>query len=191
MLSCLVPRFGQEEMPSKKFDLQCKLNHFFPSHDTDIFIRSKSCTFPLPRASHKSKEAHNILGKVVVKNGRKHFLNVCCSFSFLHFQVSLFSIFSIKKLCTHLLATYTSELGKNVIVSIEKPDRNTQWGIATRWSFGAFLGNQRSDGSDCTRSCIGNVNWNQVEIMMMMKRRKKSNIMGGVFFFGFYSPERW
>lgn len=73
MLSCLVPRFGQEDMPSStKFDLQCKdqhLHHLFLSlralhniNPTKHFLSSE-----LDSRKTQAKSLRNILGKVVVK----------------------------------------------------------------------------------------------------------------------------
>jgi len=92
MLSCLVPRFGQEDMPSStKFDLQCKkdsLNIHFAMislflsclclERNFILVPSQARFFPfslnfLGARRRKAKSLASVLGKVVVKNGRKQF----------------------------------------------------------------------------------------------------------------------
>lgn len=48
MLSCLVPRFGQEDMPSStKFDLQCK-KIFFLSFINSLQLVAQERAYTLP-----------------------------------------------------------------------------------------------------------------------------------------------
>lgn len=102
MLSCLVPRFGQEEMPSStKFDLQCKRNFSdnFYRHSGIFYLERKKrynileCTTRLgKRIAAKSLRSHSQKGarKMAVKYF-KCLLLFLASYNF--FQVSLFSIF--------------------------------------------------------------------------------------------------
>lgn len=52
-----------------------------------------------------------------------------------------------------LLPTHSNDdkrCGKNVIVSIEKPDREAQWGISLRWSFAGLALSDSQSVSEVT-----------------------------------------
>lgn len=175
MLSCLVPRFGQEDMPSStKFDLQCKepisvefqfiilCSVWLSFLDVSLHLRVVQFPRKFQLKDKREKSLKNILRKVVVKNGRKQFFKMFVALSASYtFRVSFIILhFSMKKmkLCTHsfvrsFLPTHLNSdkrCGKNVIVSIEKPDRDAQWGISLRWSFAGLALSDSQSVSEVT-----------------------------------------